>query len=175
MTASQAQVGERFAAPVAPVAPSCGTGDPGQAPTQIRLQDQLCFPLYACSKEVVRRYAPLLDPLGLTYTQYICMMVLWEEGEVTVGHLGERVLLDSGTLTPLLRKLEEKGYVTRERGTRDARQLIVRLTPAGRDLERRAASVPRGMLQCVDLPAEEAAELKRLLLKVLGQLRGNQR
>ncbi len=174
MTSPQAQAGERGVAPVAAAAPSCGTGGTDQTPTPIRLQDQLCFPLYACSKEVVRRYAPLLDPLGLTYTQYICMMVLWEEGEATVSHLGERVLLDSGTLTPLLRKLEEKGYVTRERGIRDARQLIVRLTPEGRELERRAASVPRGMLQCVDLPIGEAAELKRLLLKVLGQLRQDQ-
>lgn len=133
----------------------------------LRLDNQLCFPLYACSKEVVRRYTPFLEPLGLTYTQYICMMVLWEEGTVTVSHLGERVLLDSGTLTPLLRKLEQKGYVHRERSVEDGRQLLVSLTPEGRALKERAVSVPRSIGSCFDLPLDEAKELKRLLLKLL--------
>lgn len=133
----------------------------------LRLDNQLCFPLYACSKEVVRRYTPFLEPLGLTYTQYICMMVLWEEGSVTVSHLGERVLLDSGTLTPLLRKLEQKGYVHRERSVEDARQLLVSLTPEGLALKERAASVPGSIGSCFDLPPDEAKELKRLLLKLL--------
>ncbi|MDD5800608.1 MAG: MarR family transcriptional regulator [Coriobacteriales bacterium] len=138
-----------------------------QADELLRLDNQLCFPLYACSKEVVRRYAPFLDPLGLTYTQYICMMVLWEEGQVSVSHLGERVYLDSGTLTPLLRKLEQKGYVRRERSSEDARQVLVSLTPEGRQLKERAAKVPLQIVDCFDLSPEDARQLKRLLLKVL--------
>ncbi|MCH3947333.1 MAG: MarR family transcriptional regulator [Olsenella sp.] len=140
----------------------------GASPDKLlRLDNQLCFPLYACSKEVVRSYQPLLGPLGLTYTQYLCMMVLWEEGAATVSHLGERLYLDSGTLTPVLRKLEERGYVTRERSAADARVLEVRLTPEGRALRDRAASVPRAMACHVHLSADEAVELKRLLAKVL--------
>ena len=133
--------------------------------------NQLCFPLYACSKEVVRSYQPLLGPLGLTYTQYLCMMVLWEEGAATVSHLGERLYLDSGTLTPVLKKLEKSGYITRERSVADARVLEVRLTPKGLDLRDRAASVPAAMACHVHLSADEAAELKRLLAKVLASVR----
>lgn len=137
----------------------------------LRLDNQLCFPLYVCSKEVVRSYQPLLGPLGLTYTQYLCMMVLWEEGTATVSHLGERLYLDSGTLTPVLKKLEERGYVTRERSAADARVLEVSLTPDGRALQGRAASVPQRMACHVPLTAEEAAELRRLLAKVLAGVR----
>ncbi|MGN0286270.1 MAG: MarR family winged helix-turn-helix transcriptional regulator [Atopobiaceae bacterium] len=144
-----------------------------QADELLRLDNQLCFPLYACSKEVVRRYAPFLDPLGLTYTQYICMMVLWEEGQVSVSHLGERVYLDSGTLTPLLRKLEQKGYVRRERSSEDARQVLVSLTPEGQQLKQRAAKVPLQIAGCFDLSPEDARQLKRLLLKVLKNERKN--
>ena len=114
---------------------------------------------------------PLLGPLGLTYTQYLCMMVLWEEGTATVSHLGERLYLDSGTLTPVLKKLEKSGYITRERSVADARVLEVRLTPKGLDLRDRAASVPAAMACHVHLSADEAAELKRLLAKVLASVR----
>lgn len=144
----------------------------GASPAELlRLDNQLCFPLYACSKEVVRSYQPLLGPLGLTYTQYLCMMVLWEEGAATVSHLGERLYLDSGTLTPVLKKLEKSGYITRERSVADARVLEVHLTPKGLDLRDRAASVPAAMACHVHLSADEAAELKRLLAKVLASVR----
>ena len=144
----------------------------GASPAELlRLDNQLCFPLYACSKEVVHSYQPLLGPLGLTYTQYLCMMVLWEEGAATVSHLGERLYLDSGTLTPVLKKLEKSGYITRERSVADARVLEVRLTPKGRDLRDRAASVPVAMACHVHLSADEAAELKRLLAKVIASVR----
>lgn len=131
------------------------------------LDRQLCFPLYAASKEVMRSYTPLLKPLGLTYTQYLCMMVLWEEGEASVRHLGERLHLDSGTLTPLVRKLEEKGYVRREHNASDARVVDVRLTRAGRALHDDALGVPAAMASCVGLSTEEALELRRLLDKIL--------
>ena len=137
----------------------------------LRLENQLCFPLYAASREVIRHYRPHLEALDLTYTQYITMMVLWEEGTATVSHLGERLYLDSGTLTPVLKKLEERGYVTRERSAADARVLEVSLTPDGRALQGRAASVPQRMACHVPLTAEEAAELRRLLAKVLAGVR----
>ena len=136
----------------------------------LKLDNQLCFPLYAASKEVVRRYTPLLDELGLTYTQYIAMMVLWEKGEVTAHELGQRLYLDSGTLTPLLRKLEAKGLVTRRRSEEDARQLLVALTSEGAALKERAASVPLAMGSCIDLTLEEAVQLRALLEKVLANV-----
>ncbi|MBQ6566391.1 MAG: MarR family transcriptional regulator, partial [Treponema sp.] len=105
------------------------------------LSNQLCFPLYACSKEIVRRYKPMLDELDLTYTQYITMMVMWEKETVNVKELGERLFLDSGTLTPLLKKLETKGYISRERSEEDERNLIVRITRKGMALRDWAKSV----------------------------------
>ena len=138
----------------------------------LRLGNQLCFPLYAAAKEIVRRYKPLLDELDLTYTQYIAMMVMWEVGETNVRDLGERLYLDSGTLTPLLRKLEEKGYVTRRRAARDARELRVAVTEEGLALRDRALAVPRGIAACVDIPLEDAVELRRILDELLGSLVG---
>ena len=142
--------------------------DPDEA---LKLGNQLCFPLYACSKEVIRRYTPYLDSLGLTYTQYITLMVLWENDGITVGELGERLLLDSGTLTPLLKKMESHGLLTRHRSESDERRVVVSLTPAGRDLKTEAAKVPLAMAGCVQLPPDEAAELVRLLRKVLDNVR----
>ncbi|ERL07501.1 DNA-binding MarR family transcriptional regulator [Olsenella profusa DSM 13989] len=130
------------------------------------LDRQLCFPLYACSKEVVRRYAPLLEPLGLTYTQYIALMVVWEQGAITMHDLGKRLLLDSGTLTPLLRKLEGRGIISRERSCQDARKVYVRATDRGMELREQARSVPRAMGQCFGLTHEEADDLRRILKKV---------
>lgn len=134
----------------------------------LKLENQVCFPLYACAKEVVRRYKPLLDPLGLTYTQYITMMVLWERREITAKALGALLYLDSGTLTPVLKKLEAKGYVTRARAKDDERNLNVRLTPAGEGLKACAVHIPAQLGQCVDLTPAEAATLYGLLYKVLG-------
>lgn len=137
---------------------------------KLKICNQLCFPLYACSKEIVRRYKPFLDPLDLTYTQYIAMMVLWEEKEITVKALGQRLYLDSGTLTPLLKKLEQKGYVQRIRSKDDERNLIIRLTDEGEQLKQTAVEIPSQMGKCVCLSTEEAQTLYSLLYKMLGDL-----
>ena len=138
----------------------------------LKLENQLCFPLYVCAKEVVRRYKPLLDGLGLTYTQYIAMMALWERRSLSVKELGEMLYLDSGTLTPLLKKLEEKGYVLRSRSPEDERVLDVSLTPEGEALKEKARSVPESMMSCLRIPPEDAAELARILRNIMGTLRG---
>ena len=122
----------------------------------LRLENQLCFPLYACAKEVTRRYKPFLDPLDLTYTQYITMMVLWDKKEVRVKDLGEVLYLDSGTLTPLLKRLED-----------DERALCVRITEEGEKLQHRAISVPKEMRACIPLNEEEMLVLKKLLSRTL--------
>lgn len=136
----------------------------------LKLENQVCFPLYACSKEIVRRYRPLLDELDLTYTQYITMMVLWEHGDSTVNDLGERLFLDSGTLTPLLKNLESKGYVKRGRSKEDERSVIISLTDEGRDLREKALKVPGAMASCIQLPPEKGKQLYDLLYEVLGLL-----
>ena len=133
------------------------------------LENQLCFPLYACSKEIVRRYKPFLDELDLTYTQYITMMVMWEQEQLTVKELGERLFLDSGTLTPVLKKLESKGYLSRERSLEDERNLLVRITGKGRSLREKAADIPGKMAACFTLPKEDAVMLKRILENLMGQ------
>ncbi len=138
-----------------------------ETPDCLKLENQLCFPLYACAKEVVRRYRPFLDPFDLTYTQYIVMMVLWAEKQINVKTLGEKLYLDSGTLTPLLKKLESKGYVKRERSLQDERNLNVSITEEGERLKLLMRDVPGSMQACVCLEAGEAAELHRLLNKVL--------
>ena len=134
---------------------------------QLKLENQLCFPLYAASKEITRRYAPYLEPLDLTYTQYIVMLVLWEEKKCNVSELGKKLFLDSGTLTPLLKKLEAKGYIQRTRKQSDERCLSVSLTAEGESLKRKAASVPKSMASCVNLSDTEAKTLYTLLYKVL--------
>ena len=133
----------------------------------LALENQLCFPLYAASKELTRRYKPFLDPLGLTYTQYVTMMALWGHDGVTVGELGSRLYLDSATLTPLLKRLEAHGYVDRRRSEEDEREVIVSLTDKGRELREKAVSVPYCMAGCVKISPEEAIELKSLLEKLL--------
>lgn len=129
----------------------------------LRLENQLCFPLYACAKEIVRQYKPFLDELDLTYTQYIAMMVMWEHTQVTVKELGELLYLDSGTLTPVLKTLEKKKYVSRARSTEDERSLIVTLTEEGRLLRDRALSVPTSVARCVKLDPQDVSELYRIL------------
>lgn len=133
----------------------------------LRLENQLCFPLYACSRETIKLYKPFLDEIDLTYTQYIAMMVLWEKESVTVKELGEALYLDSGTLTPLLKKMETKGLIRRRRSEQDERSLIVSLTEEGMALRERALAVPRQMASCVRLEPDEAQELYRLLYKLL--------
>ena len=136
----------------------------------LKLENQLCFPLYACSKEVIKRYRPYLDALDLTYTQYIAMMVFWEEKQLSVKALGQKLFLDSGTLTPVLKSLENKGYVCRERLAKDERVVIVKITAEGEALKEKAALIPEKMAKCVSLNQEEAKELYRLLYKILGTL-----
>ena len=133
----------------------------------LKLENQLCFPLYACSREIVKKYKPYLDELDLTYTQYITMMVMWEKKQINVKELGECLFLDSGTLTPLLKKLEQKGWVTRQRAKSDERVLIVTLTQAGDELRRKAVTVPQKMACCVKLSQEEVQTLYTLLYKLL--------
>lgn len=137
----------------------------------LRLENQLCFPLYACSKEVIRRYKPFLDPLELTYTQYIALMVLWEKKSMTVKDLGERLYLDSGTLTPVLKKLEAKHYIQRQRSEQDERSVIITLTEEGWALQEKASEVPMQMSACVVLSQEERMQLYGLLQKMLASLR----
>ena len=133
----------------------------------LKLQNQLCFPLYAASKEVVRKYKPYLDEIDLTYTQYIAMMVLWEHKEVNVKELGECLYLDSGTLTPVLKVLEQKGFVKRERSKEDERNLSVTLTEGGEKLKEQAVSIPAKIGACMPLEPQEVMELYRLLYKLL--------
>ena len=139
----------------------------------LKLVNQLCFPLYACSREMIKQYKPFLDEIDLTYTQYITMMVLWEQKSINVKTLGTLLYLDSGTLTPLLKKLEAKGLVTRCRSTEDERSLIITLTAAGEALKERAVTIPGEMAKCVSLEPREAAELYRLLYKMLGETEGH--
>lgn len=134
---------------------------------RLKLANQLCFPLYAASKEIVRHYKPFLDELDMTYTQYIAMMVLWEHKEVTVKELGQYLYLDSGTLTPLLKTMEKKGWVERNRSKEDERVLNVTITEHGDALREKAVCVPEQMAACVKLEPEEAAELYRILNKIL--------
>ena len=136
----------------------------------LKLENQLCFPLYACSRNVIREYKPFLDRLDLTYTQYIAMLVLWERGSLTVKELGEALYLDSGTLTPLLKKLEAKGLINRKRSTADERNLILNLTKAGNAMREEAASIPGELAKKVPLTQEEARMLYDLLYKVLGNM-----
>ena len=136
----------------------------------LKLENQLCFQLYACSKEVIRRYKPYLDKLDLTYTQYIAMMVMWEKKEVTVKELGKCLYLDSGTLTPVLKKLEEKNYVVRNRSKEDERNLIVSITETGEDLKEQAVKIPMELGACVNVEPQEAQQLQKLLYKLLNGL-----
>lgn len=133
----------------------------------LKLKNQLCFPLYAASREVIKQYRPYLTELDLTYTQYIAMMVFWEEKKMNVKELGKRLYLDSGTLTPVLKSLEAKGYVRRYRSSVDERVLLVEVTEAGEALKDRAANIPEKLSACVRLDGAEALELYRLLYKVL--------
>ena len=132
-----------------------------------KLENQLCFPLYACSREVIKRYRPHLDAIGLTYTQYVTMLVFWEQQSVSVKALGQRLHLDSGTLTPVLKSLEQKGYITRRRSETDERVLIAALTDAGAALREHAEAIPQQLCSCLPLDPAEAAQLHQLLYKLL--------
>lgn len=135
----------------------------------LKLDNQLCFPLYAVSKEIVRSYTPFLSEIDLTYTQYIVMMVMWEHKEVSVKELGKKLFLDSGTLTPLLKNLEKKGLVKRERSKTDERFLVVSVTEEGMNLREKAVEIPSKVGECISLSADEAVQLYTIIKKLLNQ------
>lgn len=137
---------------------------------QLKLENQLCFPLYAASRAITRAYKPLLDPLGLTYPQYLTLMSLWEHGDQSVSELGTCLMLDSGTLTPLLKKLEVKGLIVRQRDTQDERRVVAKLTKKGRALEQQAAEIPAKMGESIPMSAAEIAKLRAMLQQMLVNL-----
>jgi len=137
----------------------------------LKLDNQLCFPLYVSAKEVVRRYKPFLDELDLTYTQYITMMVMWEEKKLNSKTLGDRLFLDSGTFTPVLKKLEDKGYITRKRDAEDERNLMVEITDKGEALKEKAVEIPAKLGSCLKLRKEDAIALYGILRKFLETLK----
>ena len=136
---------------------------------ELKLKNQLCFPLYAASRELIKHYREYLEQIGLTYTQYIVMLVLWEERVLNVKALGKRLYLDSGTLTPVLKSLEAKGYVIRTRSSEDERRLMVEVTPEGDALKERATEIPHRMDGLTALSDEEATQLYHLLYKLLNR------
>lgn len=133
----------------------------------LKLDNQLCFPLYAVSKEIVRKYKPFLDEVDLTYTQYIVMMVVWEDEQVSVKEMGKKLFLDSGTLTPVLKTLEKKGLIERTRSKEDERNLIVTLTPSGKALKDKAVDIPAKMGGCLNISPEDAMELHNILHRIM--------
>ena len=137
---------------------------------QLQLDGQICFPLYACARKVISAYGPLLKPLGLTYTQYLVMLELWEKQKEKVGDLCRRLYLDCGTITPMLKKMEESGWLTRCRCKEDERVVYVALTEKGRALREEVKDIPMQVGECVSLPREDAYELYRLLHKLLDSM-----
>lgn len=142
---------------------------------QLMLQNQLCFPLYACARQIVNRYTPYLKPLGLTYTQYIVMMVLWEKDGITVGEIGKKLFLDNGTLTPLLKKLETQGFLKRRRSKEDGRVITVKLTKEGKELRELAQGVPAQICRCVCLSQDELESIYGILYKMLDDFANDER
>ncbi|MBR1856349.1 MAG: MarR family transcriptional regulator [Oribacterium sp.] len=138
-----------------------------------RLEDQFCFPLYACAKEVVRQYRKPLSALNLTYTQYLVMMVLWEHGGMTEGQLGQKVYLDSGTLAPLLKRMESSGLINRIKPDNNVRKLYVTLTQEGLELKEKAKNVPGEIKNCIPLPQEDLLMLRELLNHLLVSMETN--
>ena len=136
----------------------------------LRLENQLCFPLYACARRVIGQYTPLLKPLNLTYTQYIVFLVLWDRQSITVRDLCTRLYLDSGTLTPVLKKMEAMGYLIRTRNSDDERVVTVSLTEEGLALKEKCRNIPLEMGKCVALSEQEIVSLYGILYKILGQL-----
>lgn len=133
----------------------------------LKLEYQICFPLYACAREVVKKYRPYLDEINLTYTQYIAMMVLWEKEKCTAKELGEKLYLDSGTLTPVIKSLESKGFVKRVRSDDDERLLTVTVTDLGIKLKERAVDIPAKVGSCINLTSQDTVSLYKILYKIL--------
>lgn len=137
---------------------------------KLKLESQLCFPLYVVSKEIVKKYKPFLDEIDLTYTQYITMMVLWEENEILVKDMGEKLFLDSGTLTPVLNGLEKRGYATRRRSEKDRRDVYAVITEKGLQLRDKAVEIPEKIGACVPLDSEKALMLYQTLHEMMDKL-----
>ena len=135
----------------------------------LKLKNQICFPLYACSREIIKKYRPFLDEIDLTYTQYITMMVLWEDKKISIKDMGKKLFLDSGTLTPVLKSLESKGFITRYRSREDERVLIAEITQEGENLKEKALNKKKKIGNCSKLTAEEAQFLYKILYKMLGE------
>ena len=133
----------------------------------MKLSNQLCFPLYAASRSVINLYTPWLKPLGLTYTQYIVLLVLWEKDGITVGEICDRLMLDNGTLSPLLKKMQQAGIIDRKRSEADDRVVLISLTEAGKELQEKAKDIPGKVACCVDLAPEKAQTLFALLNELL--------
>lgn len=133
----------------------------------LNLDNQLCFPLYAAARQVVSLYTPYLKPLGLTYTQYIVFLSLWEKDGVTVGELGSKLYLDNGTLTPLLKKLQTQGYVDRNRAQDDERVVLITLTEKGRALKEQVKEIPFKVASCFSYPVEDSIRLRELLYQLI--------
>ncbi len=133
----------------------------------MKLSNQLCFPLYAAARNVTAMYTPYLKPLGLTYTQYIVFLVLWEKDGVTVGELCEKLVLDNGTLSPLLKKMQQAGFIEKKRSAEDDRVVVVTLTEKGRALQEEAKEIPLKVSSCVKLSPEKAQTLYKLLYEIL--------
>jgi DNA-binding MarR family transcriptional regulator len=136
----------------------------------LKLDNQLCFSVYALSRLITKAYQPLLEALEVTYPQYLVLLLLWEHEALTVKELGEKLLLDSGTLTPLLKRMEQRGWLSRRRAEHDERSVIVTLQPAGRLLEKRAQQIPLKMTSCLDMTAEEAGALRQQLQPIIKRL-----
>ena len=137
----------------------------------MKLENQMCFPLYAAARSVTSLYTPWLKELGITYTQYITFLVLWEKDGITVGEICERLMLDNGTVSPLLKKMEKAGYITRSRSTEDDRVVVVTLTEQGREMQEKAKDIPEKVGECIDLSPEKAVKLYELLYELLGKER----
>ena len=158
---------------ITPICPAAGADQTGNVvfnpEDALKIDNQICFPLYAAAREVIKAYRPILDEFDLTYTQYIAMMVMWEEKAISVKDMGAKLFLDSGTLTPVLKSLEKKGLITRSRSKEDERVLIAEITEKGEELKKDALQVPQRVAGCISLKPEEAMELYRILYKILGK------
>ena len=137
----------------------------------MKLENQMCFPLYAAARKVTALYTPWLKQLGITYTQYITFLVLWEKDGLTVGEICDRLMLDNGTVSPLLKKMEGAGYITRTRSEEDDRVVVITLTEQGRDMQKRAEDIPEKVGGCIELSPEKAIQLYETLYEILGNER----
>jgi DNA-binding MarR family transcriptional regulator len=137
---------------------------------QLKLENQICFPLYAIAKEIIGLYRPFLDEIGITYPQYLVMMVLWENDGLTVSHIGDKLFLDSGTLTPLLKRLEAKEFLVRKRKKEDERVVEIFLTDNGKQLQQKACEIPDKIQQKIGIETKDLLELKETIQKILSKI-----